>query len=246
MTNPVRSISHAFSILRLLAEAEALTLSDISRSVGLSPSSCLNVLRSLVFEGAIDRDPRGKQYRLASAWQPFSALRDNRGTRLAERAQPLLANFAKAHESAVGLWRIVSRERMQLIAHAESEEGMRLTLAHHQRQPLGGGAAGRALAAAQAIDGDEMARRFAAVRWKDDLSFDTYVGQVGEAAARGYALDRGHAHRGVSSVAVALADVPPGFCLTASCVGGNQSEEELAALGETLAGLGEELLRLSQ
>src|SRR3546814_4063727 len=67
-------------MLRLLAEAGTLTLSDIGRTVGLSPSSCLNLLKTLVGEGAVERDARTKYYRLAPAWQAVEVLRSEEHT----------------------------------------------------------------------------------------------------------------------------------------------------------------------
>ncbi|QXF11970.1 helix-turn-helix domain-containing protein [Sphingopyxis terrae] len=235
MTGPVRSVSLAFAILRLLADAGPLTLSDIGRSLGLSPSSCLNLLKTLAGEGAIERAEPGKRYRLTAAWQAAALLRENGGAAaLAERARPLMLRFAQRSEAAVGLWAAVSRERMQLLAHAESDAGMRLRLADEQRQPLGGGAAGRALAAAQGIDARELARRFAPVRWQAALDFETYAAQVREAAAKGFAVDEGFAHRGVVTVAAGLAEPRPGFCLSASIVAGSRSAAEIEALGDAL------------
>ena len=242
MTGPVRSVSQAFAILRLLGGASALTLSDIGRIVGLSPSSCLNLLKTLVAEGAVERDPRSKHYRLAPAWQAAEALRDSRAVRLADRARPLMARFAQSAEAAVGLWKIVSRDRMQLVVHAESDAGMRLSLADDQRQPLGSGAAGRAIAAAQGVGEAELARRHAPVRWQADLPFDTYARQVSEAAARGFAIDQGFAHRGVCTVAAGIAGIAPGFSLSASIVAGSRTDAEIAALGMALIALHDELI----
>jgi len=242
MTGPVRSVSQAFAILRLLAEAGAMTLSDIGRLAGLSPSSCLNLLKTLVAEGAIERDPRSKQYRLASVWQAADAPRDSRAARLADRAQPLMARFAQRAEAAVGLWKIVSRDRMQLVTRAESDAGMRLSLADDQRQPLGSGAAGRAIAAVQGISESELARRYAPVRWQSDLPFDIYARQVGDAAAKGFAVDQGFAHRGVCTVAAGIAAITPGFCLSASIMAGSRNDAEIEALGVALAELRDELI----
>ncbi len=246
MTAPVRSVSQAFAILRLLADSGPLTLSDIGREVGLSPSSCFNLLKTLVSEGAIERDIQKKRYRLAAAWRAANILNDSRAARLVDRAQPDMAGFAQSHETAVGLWKIVSRDRMQLVARTESNAGMRLTLADNQRQPLGAGAAGRALAAAQTIGESELARRFAPVRWQAELTFATYAREIDEAAARGYALDRGHAHRGVFTVAVAIAGIAPGFCLTASFVAGSRTDSELETVGTALTELGSKLVLLSK
>ncbi|PAL22694.1 helix-turn-helix domain-containing protein [Sphingopyxis sp. GW247-27LB] len=242
MTGPVRSVSQAFAILRLLADTSPLSLSDIGRVLELSPSSCLNLLKTLAAEGAVERDARSKQYRLAPVWAGSDVLTGGTTRRLAERAQPLMTRFAQASEAAVGLWKIVSRDRMQLAAHAESEAGMRLRLADAQRQPLGGGAAGRAIAAAQGVGEAELARRYAPVRWQADLPFETYAAQVREAAKKGFAVDRDYAHRGVCTVAVGLADIAPGFCLSASTFAGSRSDAEVDALGAGLIALRDELI----
>lgn len=241
MTGPVRSVSQAFAILRLLSESSPLSLSDIGRLLELSPSSAHNLLKTLVAEGAVERDARSKRFRLAPAWARGDALRDASG-QLAERAQPLMNGFAQSSEAAVGLWKVISRTRMQLVAHAESDAGMRLRLADAQRQPLGGGAAGRALAATQGADDAELARRFAAVRWQAELPFDTYVRQVRDTAERGFAIDQNFAHRGVCTVAAGIAEMPPGFCLSASILAGSRTEAEVDALGAALMQLRGQLL----
>jgi DNA-binding IclR family transcriptional regulator len=150
--------------------------------------------------------------------------------------------FAQRSEAAVGLWRAASRDRMQLLAHAESDAGMRLRLADEQRQPLGGGAAGRALAAIHGLDDKELKRRFAQVRWQTKLTFETYASQVREAAVRGYAVDVGHAHRGVATAAVGLGGDYEDFCLSASVVSGADGGAEIVDLGEGLVDLRTALL----
>lgn len=237
MTGPVRSVSQAFAILRLLADSRALALSDIARLIELSPSSCLNLLKTLMAEGAVEREEPKKRYRLAPAWLSNGMLPESRAMRLIARAEADMTHFAQSVEAAVGLWRIVSRDRMQLVAHAQSDAGMRLALADNQRQPLGAGAAGRAIAAAQAIDRAELERRFSQIRWQTDLSFADYARQVDDAVATGFSLDRGYAHRGVSTAAVAMTDIAPGFCMTASCVAGSRTDSELENLGFALADL---------
>ena len=246
MTGPVRSVSQAFAILRLLAGAGPMTLSDIGRLVGLSPSSCLNLLRTLVSEGVLDRDGRTKYYALAASWQAAEVLRDSRETRLVGRAQTSMARFARATETALGLWKIVSRDRMQLVAHARSGSGMHLSLADNQRQPLGGGAAGRAIAAEQGVDEAELARRHALVRWQADLPLDAYIGEVRAAERKGFAIDEGFAHRGVCTVATAIAGIAPGFGISASFLAGSRSEVEVDALGGALKRLRDELRTLAE
>ena len=243
MTGPVRSVSQALAILRLLAETSPMSLSDIARVAGLSPSSCLNLLKTLVDEGVVEREARTKHYRLARAWAASEALRDGAAQGLVDRAQPLMAQFARRHDAAVALWKVISRERVRALSREESDAGMRVAMADGQRQPLGGGAVGRALAAVQRVTRDELARRFAPVRWQAPLSLADYAAQVEEAAVRGFAVDDGFAYRGICTVAVAIAGVAPGFCLSASMFAG-RSAAEVAALGEELVGMRDALVRV--
>lgn len=238
MIGPVRSVSQAFTVLRLLAERDSLTLTEVSRAAGLSASSCLNLLRTLEGEGVLTRGASSKKYRLASEWQAVDALRDNSLARLVEQARPLMSDLAQRSEAAVGLWKAISRDRMQLVVHAESDAGMRLRLADEQRQPLGGGAVGRALAAFQQVDEDELERRFDHVRWRAPLSFGEYRQQVSEAAQKGFATDAGYAHKGVTTVARALGGRYADYCLSASVVIGAGNSAEISGLGAALVELG--------
>lgn len=237
MLGPVRSVSYAFAILRLLAQSEPMSLSDICRLIDLSPSSCLNLLKTLVSEGAVERDGQTKYYRITKTWSEAEALRDGTARAMIDRAQQVMAHFAQANEAAVGLWKAVSQNRLGLIAHAESDAGMRLRLADAQRQPLGGGAVGRALAAAQQVTRTELERRYAPVRWQVELPFPEYERQVREAAEKGYAVDRGFAHRNITTVAVAIADLTPGYGVSASVLSSSPLDEDIDVLGQRLVSL---------
>ena len=68
MITHVRSVAQAFAILRLLAVSGPLSLTDVGRALDLSPSSCLNLLRTLVDEGAVERETGRKVYRLTGEW----------------------------------------------------------------------------------------------------------------------------------------------------------------------------------
>lgn len=237
VTDGVRSVSQAFAILRLLANSDALTLSDIGRSLGLSPSTCFNLLGTLLAEGAIVREQPGKRYRLADAWRRSGLLRDGDARRLIDGMAPLLARFAQNHEATVGLWQVASRDRMQLVAHAESNAVLRIHLARGQRQPLGGGAVGRAMAAAQAPGADELARRFAAVRWQKAISLSVYAEQVEIAARSGYAIDDGHTHIGICTLAAVVPQKKAEFCVSASVFAGARATADVAVLGKALVEL---------
>jgi DNA-binding IclR family transcriptional regulator len=242
MTPPVPSVAHAFAILRLLsARIEGMTLSEVARAQGLSPSSCLNLLRALVNEGALLRDEAGRRYRLAPAWAASRVL-DDAAARLVARAQPALARFAARQDAAVGLWQQVSETRLALVALAETGAATRIHMAPGQRQPLGGGSIGRALAATENLTDATLARRFGALRWQRPLSFEGWLAQVSAARNTGYAVDDGYGHAGICSIGVALpkpqgANDLPQFCLSASIFEGSRSADKIASLGQALADL---------
>lgn len=140
-------------------------------------------------------------------------------------------------EAAVGLWKMVSRDRVQLVAHAESEAGIRLRLADAQHQPLGGGAVGRAFAAAEGVDDSELAQRYAPVRWQRALSMDEYIRQIAASRSTGFAIDEELTRRGVLTVAVAMTDIASGLCYSASILSGSHAKAEVETLGAELINL---------
>jgi len=237
MAGEVRSVSQAFAVLRLLAGRDPMTLSDIGRALGLGASSCFNLLGTLVAEGAVVREAPGKRYRLADGWARSGLLRDGDARRMIDRLRPLMTRFAQAHGVTAGLWQIASKDRLQLVAHAESNAVLRIHLAQGQRQPLGGGAVGRAIAAAQAPGEAEIARRFAGVRWEKPVSFADYANQIEIAARAGYALDEGHTHIGIWTLAAVVPGRGAEYCASASFFAGARGAAEVAALGRALVEL---------
>ena len=237
MTSPVRSVAHAFAILRLLAETSPLTLSELGRTLALSPSSCLNLLRALVDEGVVEREGKSKRYRLTQDWASADLFQAGRAQNVIDRMRPLMAQFAREFSATVGLWKVAPGSRLRLIAHVGHDAPMRIQLADGQRQPLGGGATGKALAAAQRLDELELSRRFSEVRWQKPMPLRTYIEDVRQAEMRGYAVDDGAAASGVCTVSVALPDIHPGFCISASTFSGSISQDEVDRMGENLTAL---------
>jgi len=237
MSGSVRSVRQSFAILRLLAHAGPMTLSDVGRALGLSPSSCLNLLRTLADEAVIEREAATKRYRLAPDWAASGLLADNRAQTVLKRMRPAMARFAREHGATVGLWTVAPGRRLLLAGHAESDGAMRIQLADGQRQPLGGGAVGRMLAAVQRISDAELARRYAEVRWQSALPLTRYVEEVRRAGERGYAIDDGLAFAGVCSVACAIGGDDARFLLSASVFAAAHSETEVNHIGQSLAAL---------
>lgn len=61
--NSIRSISRALAVLRAINRSSALTLTEISQAVDLPYPTALRIVRALVDEGVIEREPDRKRYR---------------------------------------------------------------------------------------------------------------------------------------------------------------------------------------
>jgi IclR family acetate operon transcriptional repressor len=234
MSGPVRSVSQAFAILRLIAESGPLTLSDVVRALELSPSSCFNLLATLLNEGVIEREASSKRYVLTRDWAKADLFNAGRDRAMAEMLRAAMVQVAREHEATVGLWKVSPGRRLQLLAHAQCNAAMRIQLADGQRQPIGGGAVGRALAAAEMPGDAELARRFAEVRWQRPIQLNTYLDQIVLATKQGFAIDEAVTFTGVTSLAAVVGDERPAYLVSASVFAGSRSPEELQVLGTAL------------
>lgn len=240
MASGVPSVVNAFAIMRALAHGRALTLSEVAQQCGISPSTCLGLLRTLVAEGVL-HSGASKRYALSSPWAK-SIESDVDGTaRLITSARPSLERAARAWRAPVGLWQLVSNVRVQLVALGEDTAATRIHMEEGQRQPMGGGSVGRAFAASQNLQPSELARHHAEVRWQRPVSFSEYAESVDQARVRGWSIDDGSAYAGITSLAVTLPQTPAIFCLSASVFAGSRTDCELAALGRSLMALAAEL-----
>ena len=91
---------------------------------------------------------------------------------------------------------------------------------------------------------EDLARRFAAVRWQRAVAFEDYAAQVAAAVAQGYGVDDGLSYAGISSIAVCLPDEAQSLCVSASVFAGSRSEAEFADLAAALVALAAEIAAL--
>ena len=233
---PVNSVVQAVSVLRHLGSLpEGQGVTAIARAVGISPSSCFNILKTLVAEDLVGFDPVTKHYALGLG--AIDLARNALGRDAVVRAaQGPMAQLAERFDAAIGLWRVTERHRLMLAALAESEAGTRIHMVVGQRQPEAAGATGRAILAMRGLDDEEMVRAHAGIRWQNAPSVSEYSRQVREAEQRGWAIDTGNIHHGVTSVSAPICDMHnrPRFALSASTFTGRETPEGLAVIGEAV------------
>ncbi|WP_242123911.1 IclR family transcriptional regulator [Sphingobium sp. Sx8-8] len=232
---PVNSVVQAISILRHLGTLpEGAGVNAIARAVGIGPSSCFNVLRTLVGEDLAIFDPATKRYTLGLGAVDL-ARRALGGDAMVRAARAPMDALAEEHDAAVGLWRYTG-SRLVLVALAESASATRIHLVVGQRQPGSAGATGRAMLAAHGLSDAEIVEAYEGVRWHSAPGASTFLAQVRRAAELGWALDLGNANHGIASVASAIADrgASPRFVLSASIFDGREDAAGMARIGQAL------------
>jgi DNA-binding IclR family transcriptional regulator len=200
------SVSQAVAILRHLAAQEAPSGAvAIARALGISPSSCFNILKVLTGECFVNFDQTRKTYTLGSgavglarhALDPENAGYIGRDVLLA---------LAREYEATCTMWRVTADERILLVAREASDKAATLRMRIGQRLPFMIGANGRSILATVAISTRELRPKFAKLQWDAPPSFDEYLAQVQIARRVGWGLDEGSYMRGVTTVASAITD----------------------------------------
>jgi len=232
---PVNSVVQAAAILRHLDTlGDGAGVTAIARATGISPSSCYNVLRTLVSEDLASFDPATKRYALGIGLVDLarSMLAHDAAARVAEKP---MAALAERHEAAVGLWRL-SGDRLVLVALAESEAATRIHMAVGQRQPAAAGAAGRAVLAASRLSDEALLAAYAGVRWVRAPGGEAFLSQVREAEERGWAHDIGNVHHGIETAAACLPNRHGSvrLVLSASIFQGRETTEGMRRIGAEL------------
>jgi DNA-binding IclR family transcriptional regulator len=231
------SIVHALTILRHLSRTGGSQgVTAIARELDISPSSCFNILKTLVGQDVIEFSEADKTYSVG-----YGLLRIVRGSLTHNRILPLLTpgmrKLADRFSTAVGLWSVGRNSRPLLIWIAETEASIRIHLTVGQRLPALAGAVGRCIAAHRPPPPAEFSRLFAKLRLDQPMAEEQYLAEIEQARKRGYSIDAGTYMQGVTTVAAPIltAGSDAAFsCLSATMFTGQHPRKELATIGEEL------------
>ena len=232
----VKPVANAIRILRHLSQVGTPERSvDIARRLSINPSTCFNILRTLVMEDVVDFNPMSKRYSAGLGLARLVEQLVTQGQRV-QLAIPLLQNLAARLRVTVTLWRRIGSDRIVIVSSAASPTDVRIDMAEGQRLPMLMGASGRLFATQMDLDDPEIRAGFEGIRWARPLSFETYCEEVRLAAKRGWALDDGHFSVGILAVAAPVYS-PSGsinFTVSAVLFRGQRDEEGIKVLGEAL------------
>lgn len=237
---PVRVLVSSIRVLRYLGAAkQPVRAAHVARELGISPSTCFNILQTLLREGLVSVD------RASGAYQPGLGLlalaagaMERAGLRDAVR--PHLEDLARRFSVAATLWQRLGSDRVILTDYAEGGSPVRIAMNIGQRLHLLVGALGRCMAAHAGLADDELRTLYASLRSDSPLPFDQFMEQVREVRRLGYAVDTGQFVNGVTTVSGPIRDATGAPVAAVSVVGLSAQfpdDASIQRIGEALAGV---------
>ena len=196
----VPAVAGAIKILRHLAASDTpVGVTHLARQLGLNPSTCFNILRTLLRADLVQSGPDAKTYQLGLGVLDLARVAFAHGGDFLF-AQPMMRQLAMRHGVTITLWKPSGPERMLLALVVESDQVMRIRMSVGQRLPLLIGAMGRVNAAFGGMEEAELKRRFDGLRWERPFAFEQFAKEVAQARRRGWGMDDGDFVGGVTTI----------------------------------------------
>jgi len=203
---PVNVLISSIRVLRHLSDARRpARATHIARDLGINPSTCFNILQTLVREGLVSFDHATGAYEpgLGLISLASGAIRKSGFRGL---VRPHLESLAQRFQVTATLWQRLGNDRVILTDYAEGGSTVRIAMSIGQRLPLLVGALGRCMAACSELPEEEIRRLYASLRSDDLLPLDRFMEQVAETRRRGYAVDTGQFVKGVTTISCPIRD----------------------------------------
>lgn len=241
----VKPVVNAVGILRYLAHKGAPErAADIARHLEINPSTCFNILRTLVSEDVVDFNPLSKTYSAGLGLARLAEQLVTQGQRV-QLALPFMRELAVERGITVTLWRRMGNDRIVLVSSESSPTDLHIYMPLGQRLPILMGASGRLFVGRMNLSNDDLSAEFTGIRWARPLSFKEYLEQVRLAQRRGWAVDDGYFSEGVLAIAAPVCDASQNIAYTVSAVmirsQSGDAEARTKLLGESLKELGKRL-----
>lgn len=200
------SVKKAFQILDLVARRDnRLTISDLSRELGIGKSTVHGITHALEGIGAIVRDGKTRRYTLGMTLLELAHTVYTR-IDLKDIARSTLEDLMRATRQNVFLG-IRSDDHVSIVDIVESTQDLKITAHIGARLPLLVGATGKAFMAVLAENEAAQLIRAKGLRRDTERSItdpEKYMKEIRRARISGYALDDGEYLQGVRAVAVPI------------------------------------------
>lgn len=225
----VGALVSGISILRYLAANNMpLGVTQVARDLNINPSTCFNLLRTLVHEGLVvfNADTKTYQVGLGLVEIAHSALNS---ASLVRMIQPLLDDISKENQVTLTLWHKIPGERVMLIANASSGSVISIHMSIGQRLPYFVGALGRCFAAFSGMTKQQLKAAYGRIRIENPASFEDWYNSLDEVRKSKYAIDEGNFSRGFTTISSPIfgADGLPVMTVSAIAVTAQLDSEKL-------------------
>jgi len=204
-------VTKAFRILELVAKKDKLlTISDLSRELGINKSTVHGIAHALEKVGAVVRDKKTKRYMLGMTLFELAKAGYAR-IDLKDIARPIMEDLMRSTQQSVFLG-IRSRDHVSIIDTVEATQDLKITSPIGTRVPLLAGAIGKALLASmEEGQAASLIRTLGLRRYTEKSITDPnlYMNKVGEARASGFGLDDEEYIQGVRAVAAVIQNSGP-------------------------------------
>ncbi len=200
----VGSVDNSIAIIHFLATSNtAMRLMDISSALNINNSTCLSILRTLVYHDIVSIDNRTKRYSIGSYFDRMQHLLH--GKDKAERlGMEMMKQLAQEFDIVLTIWTKTDEKTWSVSSVIESGGELRISIPLGVTRPIYFGSIGRMYAAHIDAPEEELRRACASYEWQVPLSPDTYIAEVEEARRQGWAVDNGYAVRNMCAITVPL------------------------------------------
>ncbi len=200
------SVKKAFQILDLVARRDnRLTISDLSRELGIGKSTVHGITQALEGIGAVVRDEKTRRYTLGMTLFEL-AHKVYARIDLKDLARPILEDLMRSTRQSVFLG-IRSGDRVSIIDIIESVQDLKITAHIGARLPLLVGATGKVFMASLAEQEAAQLIRTLGLRRVTQRSItdpNRYLEEIRKARESGYALDDEEYMQGIRAVAAPI------------------------------------------
>lgn len=225
-----------YNVIRYLVESKTpVGVSKVARDLDISPSTCFNLLKTLVHVSLAEFDPVEKTYTAG-----FGVLALAKGfldkEDFVKFVRPRMQKLASAHRVTCTLWRRLGDNRAILVERADIAAAVRVHMYVGQRLPLFTGAFGRCFAAHSGLPREDIRREFDLLRWQNQPEFSSWWKEVQETKRRGYSVDQDVFVRGITTIAapIVLDGSDAEFAISVIGFSGQFNNDSLGALAEEL------------
>jgi IclR family KDG regulon transcriptional repressor len=200
------TVKKAFQILDLVARRDRrLTISTLSRELGISKSTVCGITKALEGIGAVVRDDKTKRYSLGLTLFELGQRAYAR-IDLRDIARPIMEDLMRATRQSVFLG-IRSGDHVSIVDIVESTEDLKITAHIGARLPLLVGASGKVFMASMAEQ--EAVRLIDKIKLRRNTERsitdpDRYIEEIRRTRDAGYALDDEEYMQGVRAVAALI------------------------------------------